>query len=125
MNYRFAHQLRSFLLPFGVAGVVPFFFVVRFSPFRLRHPIQLPLLQLPIGVLLFLFGLLMLVVAIRLIIKRGRETLAPWNPTQKLVIEGVYGHVRNPMISGVALMILGETVAFGASYLVFCKRPQR
>ncbi len=114
MNYRLIHQLRSFLLPFGVAGAVPFFLVTRFDPFRLRHPIQMPFLQLPIGAVLFLFGLLLLVGAVRLIIRLGKGTLAPWNPTQKLVMEGVYGYLRNPMISGVAFIILGETVAFGS-----------
>lgn len=41
----------------------------------------------------------------------GREgTLAPWNPTQRLVVQGVYCHVRNPMISGVLAILLGEAV---------------
>ncbi len=77
----------------------------------------MPLLQPPIGVALFLFGLLLLVAAIRLIITRGRGTLAPWKPTQKLVTEGVYGYLRNPMISGVGFMILGEAVAFNSLQL--------
>jgi len=40
----------------------------------------------------------------------GKGTLAPWNPTQKLVVQGVYRHVRNPMISGVCFFLLGEAM---------------
>jgi protein-S-isoprenylcysteine O-methyltransferase Ste14 len=118
MTYRLSHQLRSFLLPIGVAGVVPFLLVVRFDPLRLRQPFQILFVQLPIGTALFLLGLLLLVASIRLIIKRGGGTLAPWNPTQKLVTEGIYEYVRNPMISGVAFMILGESGAFGSLALL-------
>jgi protein-S-isoprenylcysteine O-methyltransferase Ste14 len=58
--------------------------------------------------------LLLLVVTIRLFIRIGKGTLAPWDPTQKLVTEGVYGHVRNPMISGVSSMVLGESILLGS-----------
>jgi len=41
----------------------------------------------------------------------GRGTLAPGDPPRELVVRGVYGHVRNPMISGVILVLLGEAAA--------------
>jgi protein-S-isoprenylcysteine O-methyltransferase Ste14 len=40
----------------------------------------------------------------------GNGTLAPWNPPQYLVIQGVYRHVRNPMIAGIFFILLGEAV---------------
>ena len=40
----------------------------------------------------------------------GKGTLAPWNPTQTLVVQGGYRHIRNPMISGVMFILLGESV---------------
>lgn len=46
--------------------------------------------------------------------RRGRGTLAPWNPPRRLVTEGPFAHVRNPMISGVALAIIGTAVATGS-----------
>ena len=45
---------------------------------------------------------------IRLFVTVGKGTLAPWEPTQKLVVQRVYSHVRNPMISGVLFSLLGE-----------------
>jgi protein-S-isoprenylcysteine O-methyltransferase Ste14 len=45
---------------------------------------------------------------------RGLGTLAPWDPTRRLVVEGPYLHVRNPMITGVALILLGEAALFGS-----------
>jgi protein-S-isoprenylcysteine O-methyltransferase Ste14 len=32
--------------------------------------------------------------------RRGRGTLAPWDPPQRLVISGPYRYLRHPMISG-------------------------
>ena len=44
----------------------------------------------------------------RLFHRHGRGTAAPWDPPTRLVVRGPYRHVRNPMISGVVLMLLAE-----------------
>jgi protein-S-isoprenylcysteine O-methyltransferase Ste14 len=44
----------------------------------------------------------------------GRGTIAPWDPTRRLVVVGPYRHVRNPMISGVLAILLGEVVLLGS-----------
>jgi protein-S-isoprenylcysteine O-methyltransferase Ste14 len=51
-----------------------------------------------------------MVATIRLFVTVGKGTLAPWDPTQRLVVRGVYRHVRNPMISGMFFILLGEAV---------------
>jgi protein-S-isoprenylcysteine O-methyltransferase Ste14 len=56
-------------------------------------------------------GLALMAATIRLFHLIGRGTLAPWNPTQHIVTEGVYRYVRNPMISGVFLVLIGEALA--------------
>jgi protein-S-isoprenylcysteine O-methyltransferase Ste14 len=38
----------------------------------------------------------------------GKGTLAPWDPPGHLVASGPYAYVRNPMISGVILVLLAE-----------------
>ena len=45
-------------------------------------------------------------------------TLAPWNPTQKLVVHGIYRYVRNPMITGMFCILLGEAIFFGSWWLL-------
>ncbi len=103
-------RLRSYLLPVGVVIVIPFFLVARFRPFSIRYTSIVPWLQYPIGVLFFAAGLLLLIITIRLIQAVGRGTLAPWDPTRRLVVQDIYRHTRNPMITGVVSMILGEAV---------------
>jgi len=88
--------LRSLLLPFSVVLVIPFFLVTGFGPFRLIHVTLFPAIQLILGPLCFLLGLLMLIVTIRLFAIAGKGTLAPWDPTKKLVAQGIYRYTRNP-----------------------------
>ena len=42
----------------------------------------------------------------------GRGTPMPLDPTKELVATGPYRHVRNPMLLGLFLTLLGETVWF-------------
>jgi len=62
-----------------------------------------------IGIGCLCLGLLM-TATIRLFVTVGKGTLAPWEPPQRLVVKGVYRHVRNPMISGVLFVLIGESV---------------
>jgi protein-S-isoprenylcysteine O-methyltransferase Ste14 len=55
-------------------------------------------------------GLVLAVATIRLFVVYGEGTIAPWDPSQRLVIRGVYRQVRNPMITGVCLVLLGEAL---------------
>ena len=63
-----------------------------------------------ICILCVCLGLLLMVATIRLFMTVGNGTLAPWEPPQKLVVRGVYRYVRNPMISGVLFVLLGESL---------------
>jgi len=40
------------------------------------------------------------------------SALAPWSPTRKLVTNGIYAYVRNPMILGVFIVLIGESLTF-------------
>ena len=57
-------------------------------------------------------GLGLAIWTVRLFMKFGNGTPAPWDPPQKLVIRGPYRHVRSPMISGVLFMLLAEAMLF-------------
>jgi len=110
----FFRQIRSFVLPVIMVLVIPFLLTADLTSGRLQPNLPLPLLQVPIGALLFLVGLLLLLWTVRLFITLGRGTLAPWDPTKALVIQGPYAHVRNPMIAGVLFMILAESILLGS-----------
>ena len=47
---------------------------------------------------------------VRIFIKFGQGTPAPWDPPQKFVVRGPYRHVRNPMIIGVLLLLFAEAM---------------
>jgi protein-S-isoprenylcysteine O-methyltransferase Ste14 len=66
------------------------------------------------GLPLIALGLLLIVRTIALFAGVGRGTLAPWDPTTRLVVRGPYRHVRNPMISGVLFVLLGEAALLGS-----------
>ena len=70
------------------------------------------------GVVLVALGLVLAGWTIALFARIGRGTLAPWDPTSRLVVAGPYRHVRNPMISGVLAILLGEAALFGSVALL-------
>lgn len=75
-------------------------------------------LPLTVGCALVGLGLVLMGRTIRLFAVVGKGTLAPWDPPRRFVVRGPYRHVRNPMISGVLFVVLGEAIALGSLPLV-------
>ncbi|MEE2692659.1 MAG: isoprenylcysteine carboxylmethyltransferase family protein [Pseudomonadota bacterium] len=48
----------------------------------------------------------------------GEGTPAPVAPTRRLVVSGLYRHVRNPMYVCVLALILGQALFFGSATLI-------
>ena len=71
-----------------------------------------------LGAALIAAGLGMIAWTVALFAGVGHGTLAPWDPTSRLVVRGPYRHVRNPMISGVLAVLLGEAALFGSLALL-------
>jgi protein-S-isoprenylcysteine O-methyltransferase Ste14 len=67
----------------------------------------------PRGIPLLLAGLAGLLVCVRDFLVRGRGTLAPWDPPQRLVTTGLYRYSRNPMYLAVTTMLVGWALGFG------------
>lgn len=99
-------QVFSLILPFTVLVVVPYFIEPNWK-WAGTIPVSL-------GLAFGVMGMLLLVWCIILLGRVGRGTLAPWSPTKRLVVVGPYRYVRNPMIVGVLLQLLAESVAFGS-----------
>jgi len=51
---------------------------------------------------------------VSLLVEYGNGTPAPWDPPQRLVVRGLYRHVRNPLVESVFCVLLGESVLFGS-----------
>ena len=103
------HLLAVLLLPFTVVVAVPYWLLNSWAGADTRWTLLWPL-----GMALFACGLVLFGWCVSLFGRIGQGTLAPWDPTQKLVAVGPYKYVRNPMITGVAAMLLGEALFFGS-----------
>jgi protein-S-isoprenylcysteine O-methyltransferase Ste14 len=98
-----AKQLISFVLPIAVLVIMPYLIEQDIFIKNLTAFIA--------GLLLILCGLSILTVTIYTLSTVGEGTLAPWFPTGKLVVTGLYKYVRNPMIIGVLIVLSGESIA--------------
>jgi len=105
-----AHLRDILILPFTVTCVVPYF-------------IDKPILSSPVylqiaGILTGFCGLSLFLYTVVLFKVVGKGTLAPWSPKQRLVINGPYRYCRNPMITGVWFILIGETIFFWSAGLL-------
>lgn len=105
-------HLRSLLLPATVTIGIPALIGLTTG----LEPVSLPAwaewLAILAGGLLVVGGVVFLAWTITLFYRIGKGTLAHWPPTQNLVVHGPYRHVRNPMMTGVFSILIGEVVAF-------------
>ena len=70
-----------------------------------------------IGIAMALDGLVLAAWTMALFDRIGKGTPAPWAPPEKLVVLGPYRHLRNPMNSGMLLILGAESLLFGSWYL--------
>jgi protein-S-isoprenylcysteine O-methyltransferase Ste14 len=108
------------LLPGMVTGVIPALIVWSTEEINVGWGLPPGLASLPVllGAALVAIGLLLIARTVGLFATEGGGTLAPWDPTSRLVVRGPYRHVRNPMISGVLCLLLGEAVLLGSPPLL-------
>lgn len=99
-------QLGSLILPITVVILVPLWIE--------RHIFIAWGVPLIAGLVVISLGLFLMAETILAFIHIGKGTLAPWSPTRKLVIGGLYAYVRNPMILGVITVLLGESIAIAS-----------
>ena len=95
-------QLFSLILPVTVLIVIPWSID--------QHPVLASGLPLVAALLISAVGLFVIAQTILTFIRIGRGTLAPWSPTRKLIVGGMYAYVRNPMILGVVTVLIGESL---------------
>ncbi len=105
-------------LPFMAIVVVPFCLSYLF---QIEEPQMWNDLSPPItviGIIIAVIGLGLFIKSIILFVKIGQGTLAPWNPTQNLVIVSLYRYTRNPMLLGVNLILLGMALLLHSTVIL-------
>ncbi len=99
--------------PGTVAGLVPWWI----SRWRLNAPLLGLEAGRWIGVLLILVGAAVVLDAFARFTWQGLGTPAPLFPTQRLVVTGLFRHVRNPIYVAVTAAIFGQGMLFGDARL--------
>lgn len=109
--------------------ILPFTVTVLIPRWLMREPIAAALGSVtgsPSGAALSFLGAVVILTGIPLFAwslsrfaKDGKGTLAPWDPPRKFVVSGPYRYVRNPMISGVVLILFGEAALFQQASLLW------
>lgn len=122
-----SRKMRNLLTP---AGAVFFFGLTTLLIFAalqvdrcLDFPELLPTSQnIIVSVPILAVGLFLMIWAILQFI-RAKGTPVPFNPPPKLVTAGPYAHVRNPMLTGMFVLLFGLGVLLRSISLVYIFTP--
>jgi len=101
------------LLPGMVLGIIPFIIARLTRSTRFAASVASPK-QDVFWLAIFIVGIafVLIVRTVSLFFKVGEVTPAPWDPPKRFVVLGPYRHMRNPMITGVLLVLLAESLFF-------------
>ena len=105
------HACAIALLPFMNTLVIPGALLLLSPPTRTLEWTGVSIAAGLAATALAAAGVALVVHCIRLFVRLGSGTLAPWDPTRELVIAGAYRHMRNPMKAGLFLVLAGEALA--------------
>ena len=104
-----------FVAPGVVAGGIPW----QITRWRIGAPLFDGRASRVIGVLLIVAGAPVLLESFARFALVGRGTPSPVAPTERLVVSGLYRHVRNPMYLAVVSLIFGQGLLFGSRDLLW------
>lgn len=95
--------------PGTLVGLVPWLI----TGWEVRQPLPFWIVAQVIGVVLIAAGLVPAIAAFVEFVRAG-GTPMPIAPTQRLVVGGFNGYVRNPMYVGLLLALAGQALLFGS-----------
>jgi protein-S-isoprenylcysteine O-methyltransferase Ste14 len=104
------HLVAIAILPLTVTVLVPLWLTRRYGIVPSLGSSSGALILQGSGLLLLMAGLLLFFSSLRRFAVEGRGTLGPWDPPRRLVVQGPYRFVRNPMISGVVFLLVAEAM---------------
>jgi protein-S-isoprenylcysteine O-methyltransferase Ste14 len=116
LKYRVPRILSSLILPFVIVVILPWWLRTGLAEYDTCWPGDSPAVWIArlLGATVLLLGAALFVWCVTLLVREGKGTIMPWDPTQQLVIKGPYCHVRNPMISAVLFMVAGQALLWGS-----------
>lgn len=100
------------LMPGMVTGVIPalIWWLFGRGAGMADLPAGITAVAIGAGILVLAFGLALFVWTVVLFARRGKGTLSPLDAPTKLVVDGPYRHVRNPMYAAVFSILIGEAL---------------
>ncbi|OEU68113.1 MAG: hypothetical protein BBJ57_00115 [Desulfobacterales bacterium PC51MH44] len=120
-------KVRTLLTPIGATFFIVFIVLFIFLSLQVDRLLKLPkLLPTPLNIFLslpILFLGLFLILWSLLHFLKVKGTPVPFNPPPQLVMIGPYAHARNPMLTGVFILLLGFGTIFRSVSLVFIFTP--
>jgi protein-S-isoprenylcysteine O-methyltransferase Ste14 len=111
-----SHFISIIILPFNAIVTIPYIILFFLKEYKVLYIYQPQ--SFLIGLFLIFLGIVILAATIKSFDSVGKGTLSPLNPPKKIVTTGLYKYIRHPMISGVILTILGESIIFQSQYLL-------
>jgi protein-S-isoprenylcysteine O-methyltransferase Ste14 len=114
------HLLAIALLPGTVTIAVPALIALPGDAIDVGWglPVPLAVVATIVGAALVVAGGVLWYRTVTLFARIGDGTLAPWDPPRRLVVAGPYRYVRNPMITGVTTVLVGEAALLGSPPLL-------
>jgi protein-S-isoprenylcysteine O-methyltransferase Ste14 len=98
------------ILPFTVTVIIPRW-IARRNAITVDAPHGIgDVVAIAAGAVALAAGIALFASSLYMFWTRGRGTLAPWDPPRHFVVSGPYRYVRNPMISGVILILVAEAL---------------
>jgi protein-S-isoprenylcysteine O-methyltransferase Ste14 len=110
----------SAVLPMAILVGLPVLAIFRRDSDEVAWLGQLPqpAVASSLGAVLMIMGLALMAATIPMFLRQNEGTIMPWDPAPKLIVEGVYRHVRNPMHSGVFAVLLGEALLLRSALIL-------
>ncbi|GJL79122.1 MAG: hypothetical protein NPINA01_21110 [Nitrospinaceae bacterium] len=108
------------ICPFNVMVVIPglLLWISRQTGLLASFNLGFNLYRGILGGFFIAIGMIGAYFCVALFTDHGDGTPAPWDPPKNLVVEGIYRHVRNPMIASVFCVLLGEFLLSGYPLLL-------
>ena len=120
-------KVRNIMTPIGATFYAMFTALFVVVALKVDKLLDLPnLFKKPLNIFLslpfFVVALLLMGWSV-LIFLKVKGTPVPFNPPPRLITTGPYAYVRNPMLTGILVMLFGFGILFGSVSVIFIFTP--